>query len=40
MAEQLWCPNQLELNGGQCEARMTLEDAEEDHIAHRQRRGT
>ena len=31
-------PGQLELDDGQCQARMALEDAGEDHVAHRQRR--
>jgi hypothetical protein len=35
---QVGCPRQLELDDGQCEAGMTLEDAGEDQIAHRQRR--
>src|SRR6266436_2858399 len=36
--EQVGRPRQLELHDGQCEAGMTLEDAGEDQIAHRQRR--
>src|SRR6266545_2683343 len=31
-------PRQLELHDGQREAQMTLEDAREDHVAHRRRR--
>src|SRR5260370_399550 len=36
--EQVGRPRQLELHDGQCQAGMTLEDAGEDQIAHRQRR--
>src|SRR6202043_15901 len=36
--EQVGRPCQLELHDGQCQAGMTLEDAGEDQIAHRQRR--
>jgi hypothetical protein len=34
--EQVGRPGQLELDDGQCQARMTLEDAGEDHVAQRQ----
>jgi hypothetical protein len=36
--EQVGRPGQLELHDGHLEAGMTLEDAGEDQIAHRQRR--
>jgi len=36
--EQVGRLRQLELHDGQCEAGMTLEDAREDQVAHRQRR--
>src|SRR5438128_1686346 len=36
--EQVGRPGQLELDDGQREARMTLENTGEDQIAHRQRR--
>src|SRR4029077_1389032 len=36
--EQVGRPRQLELHDGQSKAGMTLEDAGEDQIAHRQRR--